>query len=224
MSEGPNNPPPPGQQPGNQQGGAQPPGGQPPGGQPPPPGQQPPGQQQPPQAPQAPQQPAVGVGQPADLQTRFLAKLIDWIALWVVMMILFAIIAAVFFSAAVGGMNVFGGGGFGFSLVTTLVSTALIVGYFSFMESNKGQTFGKMLMKIQVQRADGSTPTMEEALKRNAYLGLYIIGIIPFLGFIGGLGVLAASIYIAVTINNNATTRQGWHDEFAGGTKVVKIG
>lgn len=166
-----------------------------------------------------------GVGQPADLMTRFLAKLIDWIGLWIVLMIIFAVIGAMFFSAAVGGMNFMGGGSFMFSLVSTLIATAVVVGYFAFLESNRGQTVGKMLMKIQVQRADGGNPTMEEALKRNAYLGLYLIGVIPIVGsFLAGLGILAATIYIAVTINNNTQTRRGWHDDFAGGTSVIKIG
>lgn len=157
--------------------------------------------------------------------TRFLAKLIDWIALWVVLMIIFAIIGAMFFSAAVGGMNIFAGGGFGFSLVSSIVATALVVGYFSLMESNRGQTLGKILMKIQVQGPDGANPSLEVAVKRNAYLGLYLLGIIPIVGgLLSGLGILVATIFIAVTINNNTATRQGWHDEFAGGTKVIKIG
>ena len=32
---------------------------------------------------------------------------------------------------------------------------------------------------------------------------------------------LAAAIYIAVTINSSPT-RTGWHDQFAGGTRVVR--
>jgi uncharacterized RDD family membrane protein YckC len=158
--------------------------------------------------------------------TRFLAKLIDWILLFIVLMIVFGLIfAGWLFSAALEGGNMFTGGGIGYTIVSTIVSTAIVVGYFTLMEANNGQTIGKMLLKIQVQRPDGSTPSMEEALRRNAYLGLYLLTVIPVLGgILASLGVLAAVIYIAVTINNNTTTRQGWHDEFAGGTKVIKIG
>ena len=39
------------------------------------------------------------------------------------------------------------------------------------------------------------------------------------LQFIAMVGVI---IYIIVSINNNDQTRQGWHDEFAGGTWVLK--
>jgi hypothetical protein len=31
-------------------------------------------------------------------------------------------------------------------------------------------------------------------------------------------------ITIMVTINNDNTTRHGWHDNFAGGTTVVRVG
>jgi uncharacterized RDD family membrane protein YckC len=222
-------PPPEGQQP--PQPGQQPPPQQPqqpPGQQPPPPqpaGQQPPGQQPPPpQAPPSAQQPATGVGQPGDLATRFLAKLIDWVILIIVVLIVSAIIGAIFFTAAVGGAGPFGGGGFLFNALTTIVSTAIVIGYFAFLESNRGQTVGKMILKLKVQRLDGSLPSMEEALKRNAYLGINLVNIIPVIGWLlAPLGLLAATIYIAVTINNDTATRQGWHDQF-GGTQVVKIG
>ena len=39
-----------------------------------------------------------------------------------------------------------------------------------------------------------------------------------------GLGALIGVIMIAVGINNDAARRQGWHDKFAGGTYVLKIG
>jgi len=219
-------PPPSGQQP-PQQPGQQPP--QQPGQQPPPAQQQPPpqqpGPQPPPQAPQAPQPAASGVGQPADLGNRFLAKLIDWILLGVVLGIVWGIMAALFVGAAVGGIGGIGtGGGFLFGLISTVISTAIVLGYFAFMESSKGQTVGKMLLKMKVQTADGQNPSMEEALKRNAYMGLYLANVIPFVGWIiGSLGLLAANIYIAVTINNDTQGRRGWHDEF-GGTQVIKVG
>jgi uncharacterized RDD family membrane protein YckC len=187
-----------------------------PGGAPPPPAPPPSGGPAPgPAAPQA----GTGVGQPADLMTRFLAKLIDWVLVGVVIGV---IIVPLTIGLAVSGAGFGGGFGFGgFSLggiITNVVLYGLAVGYFAFLESNRGQTVGKMLLKLEVRGADGQYPSMEQALKRNAYM---LLGIVPFLG---GLAYLAATIYIAVTINNNATTRQGWHDEFAGGTSVIRIG
>jgi uncharacterized RDD family membrane protein YckC len=184
------------------------------GGNPPP--APPPSQPQgapPPPAPQA----GTGVGQPADLMTRFLAKLIDWIIVGIVIgVIIIPLTIGLAFSGAGGG---FGMGGFSMGgILTNLVTTALVIAYFVFLESNRGQTVGKMLLKLKVQGPGGQLPTMEQAAKRNAYM---LLGIVPILG---GLAYLVAVIYIAVTINNNTTTRQGWHDEFADGTSVIKIG
>ena len=54
---------------------------------------------------------------------------------------------------------------------------------------------------------------------------LGVIAIVPVVGWlVAPLAQLAAAIFIAVTINNNIATRQGWHDQFADGTSVVKIG
>ena len=44
------------------------------------------------------------------------------------------------------------------------------------------------------------------------------------LGYHVGLLSLAAMIMIAVTISKDTVTRHGWHDNFAGGTTVVRIG
>lgn len=168
-----------------------------------------------------------GVGQPADLMTRFLARLIDFIVLWIANVVIVGFIVVGAILGAAGGMGSMFGGGTSFlaSLIGTIVSTAIFIGYFALLESNSGQTLGKMLMKIKVQGPDGQNPTMEQGVKRNGYLALYLIGIIPFIGwFLAPLATAAAAIYIAVTINNNTTTRQGWHDEFADGTKVIKIG
>lgn len=129
------------------------------------------------------------------------------------------IIGAVF--SALGGRS----SGFLAGAIGAVLSAAIYLGYFAFMESNRGQTVGKMLMKLQTQGPDGQKPTMEQALKRNAWVALGVLAIIPFVGgLLGSVAQLGAAIYIAVTINNNTATRQGWHDEFAGGTKVIKIG
>jgi uncharacterized RDD family membrane protein YckC len=161
----------------------------------------------------------VGIGQPADLMTRFLARVIDHVLLFIVQAIIVTtIVFGVIFSTATGGFGGMGGG-FGFpGILSSVLAAAIYIGYFAYLESSRGQTLGKMLMKIQVQGPDGQHPSLEVAVKRNAWLALTIV---PFLGW---LLQLIATIYIAVTINNNTATRQGWHDEFAGGTKVIKIG
>jgi uncharacterized RDD family membrane protein YckC len=195
------------------------PAGPPAAAQPPPPAAAP--SHHAPPAPAGPQ-PATGVGQPADLVTRFLAKLIDSVLLGVTygLLVTFLLLGLVF-GALVGGSS----GGFIASAISTLVSTALFIGYFAYMESSQGQTVGKMLMKIEVRGPDGQYPTLEQALKRNAYLAIGLVGIIPILGtLLAPLLSLGATIAIAVTINSNTATRQGWHDLFADGTSVIKVG
>ena len=65
---------------------------------------------------------------------------------------------------------------------------------------------------------------MQQAIMRSSFQALGLIGIVPIVGaFFGPLISLAAVIFIAVTINNDTVNRQGWHDHFAGGTKVLKV-
>ena len=104
---------------------------------------------------------------------------------------------------------------------------AIALGYFALLESNRGQTVGKMIMKLQTFGPDGvSKPTMEQAVKRNIYAGLYILGIIPFIGWflLYWAAPLALAIYMAITLNKDQPNHQGWHDKFAGGTLVKQIG
>lgn len=179
-------------------------------------------------APPPPMQAPSGVGQPADLMNRFLARLID--------MVLLAVVNGILVGGVVVGMlmnasNVPGTGfamstgtGYAATAVSSILSTLIVLGYFVFLESSRGQTVGKMLLKLETRGPGGGRPTVQQALKRNAFLAIGLLGIVPFLNFVSGLLSLAAYILIAVSINNNKTTRQGWHDEFAGGTSVVKIG
>jgi uncharacterized RDD family membrane protein YckC len=175
-------------------------------------------------APPPPMQPAPGVGQPADLMNRFLARLIDYVLIFFVEIFVIGVIVV---GALMGsdGTGFGTGSSFASTAVSSILGAAVALGYFALMESKRGQTLGKMLLKLETRGANGGRPTMEEALKRNAFTAIGIIGIIPILGWIlSPLLSLAAVIMIAVTINNNTATRQGWHDEFAGGTSVVKIG
>ena len=155
---------------------------------------------------------APGDGASADLGTRFLARLIDFALLWVVyLVVIVPIVVIAIFSGSYGGaIGGFGVGGF----VAGVLLAAIVVGYFAVMESSRGQTVGKMVMKLKTEGPDGGNPSMEMAIKRNLWIAL---GIIPL---IGGLAELAAAVYIAVTISQSPTNT-GWHDTFAGGTRVV---
>ncbi|MDE0804750.1 MAG: RDD family protein [Acidimicrobiales bacterium] len=158
--------------------------------------------------PPPPPAPTPGPLEPVGLGTRFGAKLIDWIVLFVPSMVL----AVVFGGAATAGFR---------SEITVRdfiiasVATLLTFAYFVVLESSRGQTVGKMAVGIKVVGPDGHPPTMEVAARRNVWS---VVSLVPILGDIVQLVLV---IVIAVTISNGPFNR-GWHDNFAGGTAVVR--
>lgn len=185
------------------------------GAAPPPP---PPPAPTPPPATSMPPPPAAapvqGVPRPGELLDRFLARFIDGIIVGVVAVVINIVLTVLSDSWLLT------------NAVSALVTAILYVGYFAYFESNSGQTIGKQVMKLKVFGPDGaSNPTMEQAVRRNIWVGFGIAGVIPVLGaLLGGLAQLAAVILIAVNINSDTARRQHWFDNFAGGTQVMKIG
>jgi uncharacterized RDD family membrane protein YckC len=165
-------------------------------------------------------QAAYGVGgeQPGRLLDRFLARLIDSVLLGIVGFIIDAILAAIF-GVSAGGLGV--GGSYAYAAIAAVIGTVINLGYFGYLESNRGQTIGKMALKLHVQTMAGGLPTFEQACRRNIWLALPILGIIPFVGgLIGGLAELVAVIMIAVGISNDPA-RRPWTDKYAD-TRVLK--
>lgn len=174
--------------------------------------------------PPSPTPAPTGVGQPADLMNRFLARLIDYVLLLVVNIIVVTVIVV---GALMGSStNAFtaAGSDYAANAVAAVLGAIIYLGYFALLESRNGQTLGKMALKLQTRGPGGGTPTLEQAIRRNAWTALGILAVVPVVGgVIGSLGMLLAMIMIGVTISNSPT-RQGWHDNFAGGTGVIKIG
>ncbi len=167
-------------------------------------------------------QPVAGVPRPGELLDRFLARLIDGIGLGIIYGVLYAVLAGIFLK----GLTYSTGEYLLFYLFFSVITTVISLGYYAFLESSQGATFGKQLMKLKVVGPDGtSNPTMEQAVRRNIFLAIGLASIVPIIGpIVGGLGQLAAVIMIAVGINSDTVARQAWHDKFAGGTRVLKIG
>ena len=107
--------------------------------------------------------------------------------------IIVGIVGGVFISGYRTGAEVYF-----YYLIIGVLSTIVYVGYFAYMESSRGQTLGKMVMKLKVFGPDGaSNPTMEQAVRRNIYLGFGLLAIIPFVGwFVGWIAQVAAIILI----------------------------
>jgi uncharacterized RDD family membrane protein YckC len=179
---------------------------------PPPPGYQPPGYPPPPQAGYFPPPPPYGAPagyppfpppgygiKPGGLGVRFGARIIDGLLVGIV-----AGVLALLFDAS---SNI---------MVTGLFSGVLMFAYFVAMEVTQGRTVGKMLLGLSVRGPGGAPkPDVKQSAIRNAFT---LLTVIPY---VGGLLEVIAYVVIAVTINASPT-KQGKHDELAGGTQVVK--
>ncbi len=89
--------------------------------------------------------------------------------------------------------------------------------YFVAFEVTQGWTPGKKILGLSVHGPPGGAPKpdVQQSAIRNSFT---LLSVIPY---IGGLLAVIAYIVIAVTINGSPT-KQGKHDELAGGTQVVK--
>jgi uncharacterized RDD family membrane protein YckC len=146
-----------------------------------------------------PGNPPVGFGTPGGLWVRLGARLIDGFGVGIV-----AYLLSLLFE---GNSRYFAAGVFG---------GLLTFAYFAIFESQMGRTPGKALLGLRVHGPGGAAkPTIQQAATRNAFL---LLNLLPCLG---GILSFAAWVYIAVTIENSPT-KQGKHDEMAGGTQVVK--
>ncbi|MCY7396107.1 MAG: RDD family protein [Nocardioides sp.] len=174
--------------------------------------------------------PHAGGAQPGNLLDRFLARLIDGVLFAVVSVILGIVFAAILISSDSTTVNlqtgqVDTGSRAVYNLVSSLITTALVLGYFAFLESSRGQTLGKMAMKLKVVAPDGSNPTLVQALKRNIWLAAGLLGILGTFGSVLSFLIsIGAVVLIIVGITSDVERRQTWFDTFGGDLQVRKIG
>jgi uncharacterized RDD family membrane protein YckC len=167
--------------------------------------------------------PTGGVGQPADLLPRFLARLLDFLLVGVVNGLIMAVVVVGILGVSSGGTfsGMGMGGNYASGAIGGLVGAAISLAYFSFMESSTGQTVGKMALKIRTVGPDGAPPSLEVAVRRNFWVALGALAVVPVLGgLIGSIAELVIVIMIIVTISQSPV-RQGWHDKLAG-TRVIR--
>jgi uncharacterized RDD family membrane protein YckC len=143
--------------------------------------------------------PPPGGQEPGGLAVRFGARLIDGVIVhivWAILVIVTDTLSSFW--------------------VTGLFSGLLMFLYFLGFETTQGWTPGKKLLGLSVHGPGGSPkPDFQQSAIRNAWT---LFNIVPF---VGGLLTVIAVIVIGVTINGSPT-KQGKHDELAGGTQVVK--
>lgn len=166
----------------------------------------------PPPPPPPPSEPAPGpsAGQlvPVGPWPRFGARIIDGLVLFIPNAILAAVLTD-------DTATSFGGVGTGENFVYLLASTLLGFAYAVLLEASRGQTLGKMALGYKVVGPDGRVPSNDVAMRRNAWL---LLGLVPI---IGGVLSFVAAVAIGVTIANDPFKR-GTHDNFAGGSAVVR--
>jgi uncharacterized RDD family membrane protein YckC len=139
--------------------------------------------------------------QPGGLAVRFFARLIDGI---LVNVVAFAL-SVVLFDWDYWWM------------VTGLFSGVMMFGYFVLFEVAYGASLGKRLLGLAVHGPGGAQkPDLKQSAIRNSFT---LLAVIPY--YIGHLLAFVAYVIIAVTISASPT-KQGKHDELAGGTQVVK--
>lgn len=144
--------------------------------------------------------PAPAAQQPGGLAARLLARVVDGILVNIA-----AVLLSLF---AVGDQYPW--------LVTGLFSGVLMFGYFVLFEVTQGSTPGKKIFGLTVH-GPGGAPRVDakQSAIRNAFT------LLPVVPVVGPLLAVLAVIVIGVTISGSPT-KQGTHDDLAGGTRVVK--
>ena len=138
-------------------------------------------------------------GEPGGLLLRWLARVIDGILVAIVSWTL------IFVTDSTSSF-----------LVTGLFTGGLSFLYFVAFEVSIGSTPGKKLLGLSVRGPGGAPkPTPGQSAIRNSWT------LLPIIPFVGGLLGVVAIIVIAVTISGSPT-KQGKHDELAGGTQVLR--
>jgi len=141
----------------------------------------------------------VPIAQPGGLGLRLIARIIDGILVGVVGSI---VLFALHMQSSI--------------LVTGLFTGVLMFAYFVAFEVTQGWTPGKKLLGLSVRGPGGPPrPDLQQSAIRNVFT------LLPVIPFIGGLLGVIAIIVIAVTVSGSPT-KQGKHDELAGGTQVLK--
>jgi uncharacterized RDD family membrane protein YckC len=143
--------------------------------------------------------PPGGGQQPGGLGLRFAARILDGLIVGIV-----------------GGIIVYAIGLASNVWITGLFTGVITFAYYVGLEVTQGWTLGKKVLGLSVHGPAGAPkPTVQQSAIRNAWT------LLPIVPFIGGLLGVVAIVIIAVTINSSPT-KQGKHDELAGGTQVVK--
>lgn len=128
------------------------------------------------------------------------ARILDGIIVGIPLSLLFWLIPGV----DVGGVT--------YNIVSALIG----FGYFVYLESNEGATYGKKILNLRVATQGGVSPiTTDASVRRNWWMLLGVLAGIPVISFLASLASLGIAIAIGVTIGSDDRDR-GFHDQMAG--------
>lgn len=91
--------------------------------------------------------------------------------------------------------------------LSSLLNFVISIGYYVYMTGSRGQTFGKMALKIKVRRLDGVEPVGYVQAFLREVVGRFLSGLVLGIGYLWMLW---------------DGRKQTWHDKIAG-TIVVKV-
>lgn len=160
----------------------------------------------------------VGTGETVQLAgagSRLGARIIDIVIIGVVFIILIIVGVASAVGLADGDSTITeeDTAAVGTIVAFTLLAVAISILYEVTMIATKGQTLGKMAVRIRVVRADnGLVPGWGKSIGR--WIIPAALNFIPFVGWL-----LALLVYVSLLWDK---VRQGWHDK-AAGTLVIKV-
>ncbi len=162
-----------------------------------------------------------------DVPNRAIAYIIDYIVMFLIGVVIGAIVLAVLGDKIVASSGSVATVNATASLVTTLLSYAVIVGYFFFTWTRMRATVGMRLLGMQIgHELDGQTISSDQAIRRIAAMfgpgfaasivGAFALGLATLLSLVAFVWFLALLYTTA-----KSPTKQGYHDRYAH-TMVVK--
>ena len=158
-----------------------------------------------------------GSAAPASLARRAAARLIDGVLLAVATSVVGMVLG-------LNRSSPFGLSSYVDTAVSSLLNAAIFLAYWAYLETSTGQTLGKKCLGITVTAGDGEPIGLAQAVTRNVWVVCGAAAVVPVIGSpLGGLASLVAVVTIAIGIHADKLDRRGWHDQLAGGTRVVTL-
>lgn len=162
----------------------------------------------------------------ADVPNRAIAYIIDSIIVFVGILVIGVVLAAIGLATTTIGPSAAVETNYLAAIILGLVGIAISGAYFVYTWTSMRATVGMKVLGMQIGNAgDGRTLTTNQAFRRFAALSApsvlaQVFQPVPLIGLVLSIVALGWIIYLLYT-TAKSPTKQGWHDVFAN-TQVVK--